>query len=393
MFQKYRASGSLWLLLVLFNSGFIQAAVYIVRPMITYRSVELGADSALVGAVGATFALAPLLFAIPIGRWVDRGRAGFALFAGAGISLLTAFSLLFINSIPLLMLAMPMLGIGHLLTMVGGQTMIANRSQDAKLEKNFGLLTFYASLGQAIGPFTGGVLADTGTIQVNTNAAIGFAAILFAFAVLTTIPLVRGTKAEAAKVAGNTKGSVRQVLGLPNFKSAIFVASAITAVIDVVLIFLPLLGRELGLTTTEVGLLLAVRSLSSMGVRLVLGQITNRFGMKWVLNGGSIVTLLSCLAIATVTNFWLLLAIMAISGFAMGIGQPATMAWVTRISTAEHRGLAISVRLTANRLGQVAVPTVAGVVAGGGVGAVFFMLAALQAASIVATARALGDSD
>jgi MFS family permease len=126
---------------------------------------------------------------------------------------------------------------------------------------------------------------------------------------------------------------------------------------------------------------------------LVLGQITKRFGMKWVLNGGSIVTLLSCLAIATVTNFWLLLAIMAISGFAMGIGQPATMAWVTRISTAEHRGLAISVRLTANRLGQVAVPTVAGVVAGGGVGAVFFMLAALQAASIVATARALGDSD
>ena len=137
MFQKYRASGSLWLLLVLFNSGFIQAAVYVVRPMITYRSVELGADSALVGAVGATFALAPLLFAIPIGRWVDRGRAGFALFAGAGISLLTAFSLLFINSIPLLMLAMPMLGIGHLLTMVGGQTMIANRSQDAKLEKTF----------------------------------------------------------------------------------------------------------------------------------------------------------------------------------------------------------------------------------------------------------------
>lgn len=361
--------------------------------MITYRSVELGADSALVGAVGATFALAPLLFAIPIGRWVDRGRAGFALFAGAGISLLTAFSLLFINSIPLLMLAMPMLGIGHLLTMVGGQTMIANRSQDAKLEKNFGLLTFYASLGQAIGPFTGGVLADTGTIQVDTNAAIGFAAILFAFAVITTIPLVRGSKAEAAKVAGNTRGSVREVLRLPNFKSAIFVASAITAVIDVVLIFLPLLGRELGLTTTEVGVLLAVRSLSSMGVRLVLGQITKRFGMKWVLNGGSFVTLLSCLAIAVFTDFWVLLIIMAISGFAMGIGQPATMAWVTRISTAEHRGLAISVRLTANRLGQVAVPTIAGVVAGGGVGAVFFMLAALQAGSIVATARALRDND
>ena len=393
MFQKYRASGSLWLLLVLFNSGFIQAAVYIVRPMITYRSVDLGADSALVGAVGATFALAPLIFAIPVGRWVDRGRACFALFAGAGISVVTAVLLLFINSIPLLMLAMPMLGIGHLLTMVGGQTMIAKRSQDAKLEKNFGLLTFYASLGQAVGPLTGGVLADTGTRQVNANAAIGVAAILFLIALIATIPLVRDSKAEEAKVAGNSPGSAREVLSQPNFKSAIFVSSAITAVVDVVLIFLPLLGRELGLTTTEVGLLLAVRSLSSMGVRLVLGQITERFGMKRVLNGGALVTLLSCLALATVTNFWLLLVIMAISGFAMGIGQPATMAWVTRISTAEHRGLAISVRLTANRLGQVAVPTLAGVVAGGGVGAVFFMLAGLQAASVVATSRALSDSD
>jgi hypothetical protein len=270
----------------LFNSGFIQAAVYIVRPMITYRSVELGEDSALVGAVGATFALAPLLFAIPIGRWVDRGRAGFALFAGAGISLLTAFALLFINSIPLLMLAMPMLGIGHLLTMVGGQTMIANRSQDAKLEKNFGLLTFYASLGQAIGPFTGGVLADTGTIKVDTNSAIGFAAVLFAFAVITTIPLVRGSKAEAAKVAGNTRGSVREVLGLPNFKSAIFVASAITAVIDVVLIFLPLLGRELGLTTTEVGACgaLAVIHGCSLGTWATNQAIRHEVDAQWRLD-------------------------------------------------------------------------------------------------------------
>jgi MFS family permease len=190
-----------------------------------------------------------------------------------------------------------------------------------------------------------------------------------------------------------TRGSVREVLEIPNFKSAIFVASAITAVIDVVLIFLPLLGRELGMTPTQVGVLLAIRSLSAMGVRLVLGQLTTKFGMKWVLNGGSLITLVSCVAIAIATDFWVLLAIMVIAGFAMGIGQPATMAWVSNIADADHRGLAISIRLTANRFGQVVVPAAAGVVAGGGVGAVFYMLAALQAASIVATARALREAD
>jgi sugar phosphate permease len=92
-------------------------------------------------------------------------------------------------------------------------------------------------------------------------------------------------------------------------------------------------------------------------------------------------------------DFWTIAVIMVISGFAMGIGQPATMAWVSRISSADSRGLAIAIRLTANRFGQVVVPAAAGVVAGGGVGAVFYMLAGLQAASIVATARALRESD
>ena len=225
MFQKYRASGSLWLLLVLFNSGFIQAAVYVVRPMITYRSVELGADSALVGAVGATFALAPLLFAIPIGRWVDRGRAGFALFAGAGISLLTAASLLFINSIPLLMLAMPMLGIGHLLTMVGGQTMIANRSQDAKLEKNFGLLTFYASLGHAVGPFVGGYLAESDGPEIIVAPALWFAALLFVLGALATVPLFAKL---AAANEGSPRGSIREVFAVPGYKPAIFCKRALS---------------------------------------------------------------------------------------------------------------------------------------------------------------------
>jgi MFS family permease len=81
---------------------------------------------------------------------------------------------------------------------------------------------------------------------------------------------------------------------------------------------------------------------------------------------------------------------MAVSGLAMGVGQPVTMAWVSRISSPENRGLAISIRLTSNRFGQVVVPALAGVIAVGGVGTVFLMLAALQLASIFVTERALG---
>lgn len=159
--------------------------------------------------------------------------------------------------------------------------------------------------------------------------------------------------------------------------------------VDVLLIFLPVLGRELGISVTEVGILLAIRSVASMAVRVLLGQITGWLGLRNILIWGAAITLVTMIALAMTDNFWIIAAIMLVSGFAMGIGQPATMAWVSRISKADSRGLAIAIRLTANRFGQVAMPAIAGLVAVGGVGAVFYLLALLQFGSILATYRAL----
>jgi len=381
-------SSSRWLLLVLLNSAFIQAGVYVVRPMVSYRALELGADAALVGLVGSSFAVAPLIFAIVMGKWVDRGRDGTALLVGSSLAMLITVALVFSESLAFLFIAMPLLGIGHLFAMLGGQTMIAHRSQDKKYERNFGLLTFYASVGHAVGPFVGGVLADRGGVEVEENSALAFAIVLFVFAALSVIPLARkgAVIAQPEQVSGS---SVKRVLSVPGYKSAIFVAGSSTAVVDVILIFLPVLGRELGFGSTQIGILLAIRALASMGVRVVLGRISDRYGMKFILNAGAAVTMLGTIALAFISDFLILAIAIAVTGFAMGIGQPATMAWVSRISHPEHRGLAISIRLTSNRFGQVIVPAIAGAIAVGGIGTVFFLLAGLQAASIVVTERAL----
>ena len=382
-------SGSQWLPLIVFNTLMIQGGIYVVRPIVSYKALELGADAAMVGIIGATFALAPLIFAIQMGRAVDKGKSGLALLVGSIILAGTTFGLLFIDSIPLLMIAMPLLGIGHLLCMVGGQTMIANRSESKLYERNFGLFTFYASLGHAFGPLIGGWLADSGEERVNANAAFIFAIGMFLLAAASVLKL--STKRENQPVPEKTTAKIttREVLAVPTFKSAIFVASATTAVVDVVLIFLPVLGREVGIGVTEVGILLAIRSVASMAVRALLGQITKLLGLRNILLWGAAVTLASMVALALTDNFWIISAIMLVSGFAMGIGQPATMAWVSRISSADSRGLAIAIRLTANRFGQVAMPTIAGLIAVGGVSSVFYMLALLQAGSILVTSRAL----
>jgi MFS family permease len=87
------------------------------------------------------------------------------------------------------------------------------------------------------------------------------------------------------------------------------------------------------------------------------------------------------------SEFYLIAALLAITGFAMGIGQPATMAWVSRISSPQNRGLAISIRLTSNRFGQVVVPVIAGAVAAASVSGVFYLLAFLMLLSAAVSQR------
>lgn len=387
-----RTSGGNWLLLVLLNSLFIQGGIYVVRPIVTYKSIELGADATWVGVIGAAWAVAPLILAIAIGRFVDRGKDGLALFAGAATLLVMSIAMQFINNVPMIMLAMTLMGLGHLLVMVGGQTMIANRSGSAKYERDFGLFTFYASLGHALGPLIGGWLADTGQGEINTSAPFWFSAVIFALGVIASIPLSNKSTPRHNDQEAPVKIKAQEVLALPKFKAAIYTASASTSVIDVLLIFLPLLGTQNGMTPTQVGILLGIRSASSMLVRGVLGQISRRLGMKITLLGGVVITLISCILMIYVTDFWILAIILAISGFAMGIGQPMTMAWVSRIAPANMRGLAISIRLTANRFGQVVAPAAAGLIAGSGVSGVFWMLAGIQAVSIWTASKADGST-
>ncbi len=369
---------------MLIHSGLIQAGVYVVRPMATYQAVNLGADATLVGIIGATFALAPLLLAIQVGKWVDLGFAGRATFLGPILAIVATIGLVFADQVWLLMLWMPLLGTGHLLAMVGGQTLIAQFSQDKKYETNFGLLTFYASLGHAIGPLVGGYLAESDGPKIEVAPALWFAALLFVLGAAVTVTLFSKL---ASAGDGSPRGSIAEVFSVRGYKPAIFVAGATTAVVDVTLIYLPLIGIALGFSVAQIGFLLAIRAIFSMAVRFVLGPLRDRFGLRGILVVGSAVTMLGSIGIALSTEFFMIAALLAITGFAMGIGQPATMAWVSRISSPQNRGLAISIRLTSNRFGQVVVPVIAGAVAALSVSGVFYLLALLMLLSTVVSKR------
>lgn len=86
----------------------------------------------------------------------------------------------------------------------------------------------------------------------------------------------------------------------------------------------------------------------------------------------------------------LMALLMVAAGAGLGIGQPMTMSWVASLAAPGARATALSVRLTGNRMGQVALPIVAGTVAVvGGAGGVLGVTGLFVAISLAGVFRGL----
>ncbi len=61
-----------WARKLFLSSAITQGAIYVIRPMITYRALELDASATTIGYIAAVYALFPVLLALTFGKYVGR---------------------------------------------------------------------------------------------------------------------------------------------------------------------------------------------------------------------------------------------------------------------------------------------------------------------------------
>lgn len=348
--------------------------------MITYRLLELHSNNILVGGFGALYVLFPLLLAIPVGHWVNQFGEGKFVFIGTICVIVSTLGLMIAHSTWLLGFFVLALGSSQFLCMVGAQAMVGNRSQHASFEKNFGYYTFSASLGQMIGPAIGSAASGSaGLLPKSTSHGFLAAAIIAGVALLPIVSWIAMKPTVAMSAKQSRSGmSFKSVMANPGMKIAMFTSLAISSSIDVLTVFLPVFGRDKGFSSTAIAFALVARAAASMTSRFFLGIFTEKFGYQRLLLGSIILSTITCAVAAFSSTFIFLTVMMFVAGFTLGVGQPMTMAWVSRKSQEGERSFAISIRLASNRLGQFLMPVIAGLIAGPlGAGAVFLVLATL----------------
>jgi MFS family permease len=384
-----------WLWALLINVALAQASIYVMRPMITYRALENGASGYQIGLIASIYALVPLVIAVQMGRWVGRIGEVPLLFAGCISFIALGLAFAFLNNIIAIAAATALAGIAHLSNVAASQAMVASRSPHELQDQNFGYFSFSTSMGHTFGPMLGGIIAgSSGVLPRSSTSAFVFASIL---ALLAIVPffLFTGLKEVRSQEERDAAGSIkaRDVIKRPGIKPAIWTSLAVASTNDVLVVILPLVGTELGISPVVIGAILSIRSAAAMVSRFSLGRLTKRFGSAHVMNFSIIISAIFLFASAYATSAVTLGVVMAIIGFLLGIGQPLTMSIVSKKTPIEERAMAISIRLFGNRLGQFLVPLGAGALAAPfGAGAVFVGLAALIASAGFVSVSKLSDN-
>ena len=262
------------------------------------------------------------------------------------------------SSVVLLILATVLLGIGHLLSLIGQQAMLANTTSRERSDSVFGLYTLAASFGQTIGPLLlvlpGGTVS-TPPIQL-VFLACGVISILMLLLSLFMTSSPRHPVEDRPSML-RSAGVLLRIRGLPQ---SLIATSIVMSSLDIFLAYLPALGQDRGISAAVVSIMLVARSMFSMLSRLILGPMVRAVGRRRLLVSTIALAAAALVGFAfPLPEVWLIV-LSAAYGFVIGTCQPITMSLVSDLSPPATRGLAMSLRLGTNRLGQTALPAVLG---------------------------------
>lgn len=347
------------------------------------------------GLLLGLFSVAPVLTAMPAGRWADRRgyhkpvHTAIVLVLLGGLGAVVSVWMHGLASAALMVLAALLAGMGANLGLItiqrtAGRLASAgaesgqppdHASRSAELKKVFSWLGLAPSLSNVIGPLLAGVLIDLGGFGLSFAllAALPLATAFFARRVPREAPAPR----PAAERARGALAGARDLLAVPGMRRLLAINWFFSSSWDLHSFLVPLMGHELGLSASVIGSVLGVFSLAVTGVRLVIPLLAERLKERQVLAGAMLAAAVAFAIYPLADSAALMMACAVLLGLALGMVQPMIMTSLHHLAPPGRQGEAIALRSAVINLSSAVLPLGYGLL-GGALGAAgLFRLMAL----------------
>ncbi len=328
--------------------------------LVPLMAMELGASAAGIGVLIGVTNLGALVAAVPAGFLVARMGTRRLIVGSCVLAGASCFFVYLFPSIASLYLGLTVFGVGWTVFAVAVQCHIGAIGGKGDVNTNFGWYGTSVALGQMIGPLLSGILIDT----AGTSAAWLVMAILVT-ATGAGLSFVLGPGTVTAPAREPASRRPFRLASLMNLAIAVGILSSFVSIfaLGVRSSFFPVFLVEAGYTASLIGAIDSVRGLTSVASRASIGPALKLLGGRFpLLTVCHVILAAGIAATPFCVSVPLLMASAVLIGIGFGVVTPVCQAIVFDGAPPEHRSVAMGVRMTGNRLAQMASPLAFGFV-------------------------------
>jgi MFS family permease len=277
---------------------------------------------------------------------------------------------------PALFVSATLLGIGFMAFQLAAQNTTGEIGGPAARARNFSLLALGYSVSGFIGPLAAGFSIDHFGYAVAFAILAGVSLIPIGVLASNRFPL---PAPHASREAAH-HGGVRTLLRSRALRNVLAINTLLSSGWDLHMVFVPIYGARIGLTASEIGMVLAVFASATIIIRMLTPAImrhrTERQVLTWALLVSGAVYCVFPYAQSAAT----LAALSFVLGLGLGTGQPMVMSLLHTHAPPERIGEAVGVRMSLIQGASVVVPLLFGAVGSSlGLAPVFWSMGACLA--------------
>lgn len=328
------------------------------RIAVSLFAIQQHSSALTVGSLIAMYAVLPALLSVTAGRWIDRFGVNRPMLIGSiGICLGTLAPALFPQLAALYVTAV-LVGVSFMLINLAAYHAVGQLSLAEDRTVNFSYVALGFSTSAFIGPMLTGVCIDN----------LGYRSTFVVLALFTLLPiaalhakLMPHAAPPPAQDLGR-KGRVFDLLKDPALRRLFIAMAVLTVGWDVYNFAIPVYGTRIGLSASQIGIVMGAFAAATFTVRLAMPFIVRRLHPWALLSVSLLMAGLAFLAMPFTHSVGLLMLIAFLLGLGLGAPQPIVLTLLHQFAPPGRAGEALGLRTTLINASQTVMPLLFGAV-------------------------------